>query len=294
MGSRPSIIYETRLLLDSLMATGQSRYQAKQELRRSLPEPCWPMVTEKIYSYSTRKTYQQQVFAFVNWARDTYGIRRLAHLYERLDEVAICYMREQIAAQKSPYTLATQRSALRKVFGNPQLAADVVLPSRAQSRITRSRIPVKQDTHFQPANWPDVILFARATGLRRAELRDLLVKEVRCPEETGPVEVYVRNGKGGKARMVPVLADYEDAIRACMQGRDPNEHIFEHLPKNMDVQSYRRASAQQRYLSHAPDCTLPPTGKRLKPTDYDLTATHRVSRALGHERTDVVLNHYLR
>ena len=74
MGSRPSIIYETRLLLDSLMAIGQRRYQAKQELRCSVPEQCWPIVTEKIYSYSTRKTYQQQVFAFINWARDIFGI----------------------------------------------------------------------------------------------------------------------------------------------------------------------------------------------------------------------------
>ncbi|GHO84371.1 tyrosine-type recombinase/integrase [Dictyobacter formicarum] len=293
MGSRPSIIYETQLLLDSLMAIGQSRYQAKQELRRRVPELCWPVVTEQIYSYGTRKTYQQQTFAFVNWARANHGIKRLAQLYERLDELVCCYLREQITAQKSPYTLATQRSALRKVFGNHQLASEVVLPSRAQKSITRSRGPVKQDAHFQPTRWPDLILFARATGLRRAELRDLLVKEV-CCTESGAIEVFVRNGKGGKARTVPVLADYADAIKALVQGRDPDEHVFEHIPKAMDVQSYRRASAQQRYLSHAPDRTLPPAGKRLQPTDYDITATHQVSRALGHERTDVVLNHYLR
>ncbi|GHO83234.1 hypothetical protein KSZ_12400 [Dictyobacter formicarum] len=73
-----------------------------------------------------------------------------------------------------------------------------------------------------------------------------------------------------------------------------NEHVFDHIPKAMDVQSYRRASAQQRDLSHAPDRTLPPAGRRLKPTDYDITAMHQVSRALGHECTDVVLNHYFR
>ncbi|GHO83235.1 hypothetical protein [Dictyobacter formicarum] len=85
----------------------------------------------------------------------------MTQFYERLDELACCYLREQIAAQKSPYTLATQRSALRKVFGNHQLAAEVVLPSRAQTRIIRSRRLVKQDAHFQPAYWPDLILFAR-------------------------------------------------------------------------------------------------------------------------------------
>lgn len=293
MGSRPSIIYEMRLLLDSQMAIGQSRYQAKQALRHHLPEHQWPIVTEKIYSYGTRKTYQQQVFAFVNWARTNYGIRRLEVLYERLDELAGCYLREQIAAKKSPYTVATQRSALRKGFIKPQLAADVVIPARSQKNITRSRRPVKQDHHFQPANWPEHILFAQATGLRYSELRDVRVREVYMTE-TGVLTVLVRRGKGGKTRTVPVLAGYEEAVWALVAGRDPAEHVFDHVPKNMDVQSYRRASAQQRYRNEAPDRELPPTDKRLTPADYDARAVHIVTRALGHERKSIALTHYLR
>lgn len=297
MGSRPSIIYEVLALLDSQMAIGQSRHQAKQEARQAVPDASWPAVTEKIYSYGTRKTYQQQVLAFVNWARTHFGIRQLARLYERLDELASRYLKEQIDAGKSTYTVLTQRAALRKVFRNRLLADDIVIPQRKREDITRSRLPVEHDKHFQPTNWQAHILFAQATGLRRAELRDVSVGEVFFTEsgtESGQLMVFVRNGKGGKARIVPVLAGYEDMVWALVKGRDPKEHVFAHIPKDMDVQSYRRASAQERYLSYASERALPPPNKRLKPADYDADATRQVSRALGHERKSIVLTHYLR
>jgi hypothetical protein len=62
----------------------------------------------------------------------------------------------------------------------------------------------------------------------------------------------------------------------------------------MDVHSYRRDSAQQRYLQHAPGQALPPPEGRLRRDDYDPAATQEVSWALGHNRLDVVLRHYLR
>jgi hypothetical protein len=39
---------------------------------------------------------------------------------------------------------------------------------------------------------------------------------------------------------------------------------------------------------------LPPVTGRLQRTDYDLEAVMIVSRALGHNRRDVVLHNYLR
>jgi hypothetical protein len=62
----------------------------------------------------------------------------------------------------------------------------------------------------------------------------------------------------------------------------------------MDVHSYRRDSAQRRYLQHAPGQVLPPPEGRLSRDDYDPAATQEVSSALGHNRLDVVLRHYLR
>jgi hypothetical protein len=62
----------------------------------------------------------------------------------------------------------------------------------------------------------------------------------------------------------------------------------------MDVHSYRRDSAQRRYLQQAPEQDLPPVEGRLRRDGYDPAAAQQVSWALGHNRLDVVLRHYLR
>ncbi|GER88935.1 hypothetical protein KDW_30970 [Dictyobacter vulcani] len=106
--------------------------------------------------------------------------------------------------------------------------------------------------------------------------------------------VYVRNGKGGQAREVLVLPGHEQAVWSRVEGRNADEHVFEHLPKNMDIHSYRREYAQALYLWRASGRTLPSPLGRLKSSDYDRQAALFVSEQLGHHRLDVMLRHYLR
>jgi integrase len=293
MGSRKSIIREAIERLDSLMAIGTSRFQAKQAQRVASAEAGWTVSTGKIHSHTTRKVYQQHVLAFINWARTTHGITRLAWLEERADELVTEYLAAHVAAGKSAYTLQTERAALRLFFGNWSLAATVVIPTRTRTTITRSRGPAGHDRHFQPAHWQAHIRFAQACGLRRAELRDLRVRDVYAASD-GTLFVHVKNGKGGRPREVPVLAGHEEDVLAVVQGRASHEKVFDHIPRHMDVHSYRRDSAQQHYLQQAPGQALPPVEGRLRRDAYDPAVTQEVSRALGHNRLDVVLRHYLR
>jgi len=293
MGSRKSIIREAIERLDSLMAIGQSRFQAKQAQRAASAEAGWTVSTGKIHSHTTRTVYQQHILAFINWARTTHGITRLAWLDERADELVTQYLTEHVVANRSAYTLQTERAALRLFFGNWSLAAKVGIPRRTRTTITRSRGPAGHDRHFQPAHWQAHIRFAQACGLRRAELRDLRVRDVYTAED-GTLFVHVKNGKGGKAREVPVLKGHEEVVLAVVQGRAPHEKVFERIPGHMDVHSYRCDSAQRRYLHHTAGQALPPVGGRLRRGAYDPAAAQRVSWALGHNRLDVVLRHYLR
>jgi hypothetical protein len=112
--------------------------------------------------------------------------------------------------------------------------------------------------------------------------------------EDGALFVHVKHGKGGKAREVPVLKGHEEEVLAIVHGRAPHEKVFDHIPVHMDVHSYRRDSAQRRYLQQAPEQALPPVEGRLRRDDYDPAAAQQVSWALGHNRLDVVLRHYLR
>jgi integrase len=293
MGRRKSIVREAIERLDSLMAIGTSRFQAKQAQRAARPEAGWTVSTGKIHSHTTRKVYQQQILAFINWARAQHGISRLVWLDECADELLTEYLAAHVAAGRSAYTVQTERAALRLFFGNWSLAATVMIPRRTRTTITRSRGPATHDRHFQPAHWQVHIRFAQACGLRRAELRDLRVRDVYTAED-GTLFVHVKSGKGGKTREVPVLLGHEEEVLAVVQGRAPHEKVFNHIPRHMDVHSYRRDSAQSRYLQHAPGQALPPVEGRLRHYDYDPAATQEVSWALGHKRLDVVLRHYLR
>ncbi len=295
MGKRPGLRYFVLKRLDSLMAIGESRHQAKQAIRRASSQKLGSISTGKIHSHTTRRVYQARILAYVDWAVAKHHVKDPADLDTYADAWVSEYLQERIKQGKSPYTVATDRSALRLFFG-PHVAAGVVLPERKWKNITRSRLPVKQDQHFQPKHWPDHICFAQATGLRYAELRDLRVGDVSAKPD-GTLVVHVRRGKGGKSREVAVLTDYQQEILALIAERDPKDHLFEHVPKNMDVQSYRRASAQERYQQQAPGQALPPTKEeRLKPSDYHPEAVQDVAESLGHSkrRKTVVLNHYLR
>jgi len=276
------------------MAIDESRHQAKQAIREASEEKRWSISTEKIHSYTTRSVYQQQIMAFADWVKETHHVNNRDIVTAHADEWVSQYLQALIEKGRSPYTLQTARSALRIILGR-NVASSLELPKRRRGEIVRSRVPVKMDAHFQPKNWPNHILFAEATGLRRAEMRDLRIYHITSMPD-GTLSVFVRNGKGGKARNVPVLAGYEPDILAMIEGRDPNERLFQRMPKNMDVQSYRRGSAQARYQQLAPGRALPPADvKRIKPTDYDALAAQEVSESLDHSRRrrSTVLNHYL-
>lgn len=292
MGSRKGLFVAIRDRFDSLMAIGESRYEAKKEMRASGGKQ-WTVSTGKIHSWGTRHDYQQHVMRFARWAKEHHEVRRLDHLDQRAGELATAYLDERLGAGRSAYTVQAERAALRLFFDRRDLAASVKIPKRAMNQIRRSRGTASHDRHFNPANWSEHIAFAQATGLRRSELRDLRIRDVGF-NQAGQLEVHVQNGKGGRARSAPVLPGREQEVLSVLAGRKQDERVFGHIPKHMDVHSYRRDYAQALYLHHAPGRALPPTSGRLRRSDYDKAAVQRVSWALGHNRLDVVLRHYIR
>ncbi len=296
---RKSLIKEVMDRLDACMALDQSRGRAK-EIAHTAHQSTWAFTTGKIHSYKTRSVYQEHALNFVNWVRDTYGIKRIEDLDERIRDLSAEFLQARLDEGKSPYTLRVIRAALRMVFGDRTLMEEIQLPKRARSAITRSRGEKAHDRHFNPENWPKLINFLKATGLRRDELKMLRAGDILEHEpDSGSLYysqtvVKVWNGKGGKMRTVPVLAGHEQAVLTAKESLADDDIVFPRIPKHLDVHSYRREFAQALYLYHASGRDLPPVEGRLKRKDYDRNAAKQVTLALGHNRIEVILHHYIR
>jgi integrase len=290
---RKSIVKEALDRLDDKMAIGQSRRDAKLAIREE-QGVAWSVSTGLIHSFKTRTVYQEHTIRFVKWARSTHQVLSLAQLDARAEALTTAYLQQQAASGKSPYTLQVERAALRLFFNDRALASDVAIPRRAREQITRARGSIVYGNRLNPDHWQPMIRFLQATGLRRREATDLRCRDISQPEQGAQLLVHIDNGKGGKLRDVPVLPGREQDILQVVGDRAPDARVFDHIPKALRVHALRREYAQALYLHYAPGRALPPTVGRLKRSDYDHEAAQRVSWALGHNRVDVVLRHYIR
>jgi hypothetical protein len=102
-------------------------------------------------------------------------------------------------------------------FQNSSLTDSITLPPRRKQDIKRSRHPAKRDKQINLENWRHVTNFVLACGLRREELRDLYVRETYTRPGDQQFVVYVRHGKGGKDREVPVFPGREEGVLSLIQ-----------------------------------------------------------------------------
>jgi hypothetical protein len=185
-----------------------------------------------------------------------------------------------------------------KVLGLP--IAELKMPKRRRVDITRSRLPVKSDIHFSPANHQALVDFCRSVGPRNhkelAYIRgsDLIVLE------DGSYAVAIHKGKGGKPRLAPLYGPPERIERVVeMMRAAGDELLFPEIPYAADIHSYRAEYACGIYQTHARPLDQIPREDRyvcrkdLVGTIYDKRAMKVASEALGHSRLDVIAQSYL-
>lgn len=293
MGKRRSIVRQVRDRFDALMASGESRHAAKLAARAA-GERGWSVSDGCLHAFRTRKGYQAIVLRLVNWCAATQGVRfrSLDELDAQAEELVARYLQEGLATGKSAWTFKAERSALRLFFGRRDLAANVQLPPRRRADIKRSRRPATRDAAFDAAHWRELLLFLDAAGLRRSEVGHVRVRDV-YDNADGHLYVAVK-GKGGKWRIVPVLDEHADGVRALIADKKPEERLLAHIPSHLDIHAHRRRFAQETYRTVSDGKDLPSSAGRLHAGAIDADAARHVSQALGHNRLDVTTTHYLR
>jgi len=284
MAKRQSLIKQVKDVLDSLARFGESKHEEKQkkltEAKAKEMKGWNPARVDGIYSIVTMQTYRRECIAFVEWAKINYGCRYLEQCKTYIGQ----YLVNKIDGGNSAWSVQTVRSALRKLYQNPDLANNVQIPIRKKNEIKRSRGEKAMDKKFSLERNRDLVDFCKATGLRRHELKAVKVQDI-YRDEDGKLRVEVIQGKGGRPRSVPVLQNLENRVLEIVSGKDLDSQIVERIPVRADIHGYRREYAADYYKELA--------GKDFNPKDKDTSAMQFVSWALGHNRLDVITRNYL-
>ncbi len=141
--------------------------------------------------------------------------------------------------------------------------------------------------------------------------RGILIEALKFfPDQSHFVLHY--NDKGGRDRFSPIIGPDKEKIIARFQATAPTEKVWLHVPVNADIHGYRAEYATaiykmyarpiseipydavhqgsgHKYQSKVYTCRKDERGKKL-----DKDAMEKASKALGHNRIEVVANNYIR
>ena len=223
----------------------------------------------------------------------------------------------------SPYTINHDTCALAKLFRCSSNDIHDNRPPRHYDEITRSRGYSEKQYAKDLKKYGDLARLLRCIGVRECELVHL------SPSCFGDVNGELmlqldgrkQHTKGGKSRTVEILPENQQIVREILAKFDVDELICPKAPSHLDIHGIRRMYANDFYDSIAPEITdemreervplkhakvdnsrpnqvrtdAPRVYRRrkLNNRELDRVAMLRVSRSLGHNRVDVMVQSYL-
>lgn len=296
---------------------------------------------DKIFSFNTYQTYWKHIKYFIKYVQSNYPeCTTLKAAKKHVNE----WLGLRESQGLSAWTVQTEAKALGKLYGiQPDDEDYFAPPKRKREDIKRSRGDKKRDKHFSISNNDELIKFCQGTGLRRSELEALKGKDIVIRaqierrisqlEQKGELTqyevkqlgmlkdtrlfgteyyTYVRNGKGGRERVSPIVGKNAGAIVQRMLETSREEKVWKYVNQNADIHGYRAEYATFIYKQYARAIEDIPYDKRNKGTGkayqsevytcrkdeagkkLDRLAMIRCSKALGHNRISIVANNYIR
>ena len=281
----PTLIRQIDQSLQSRLAIG----------RPKRPDKANGSYRKYIYSWQTYRSYMKQLGLFARWCKLQHNAKYLKECRQYVAE----YL--QTRAELSAWTQKLDLAALQKLYQEypepPKKPFGVELQSRLRQDIKRSRQQATRDKDFSLENNADLITFCRCTGLRRSELQELHGSDLTAD---GLQLHVIRNTKGGRWRMAPLVGEPEEIAmvqRMCRTAGD--DRVWPHVPSSADIHSYRADYCQRVYEAAARPVDQIPADERYycrgdrKGVILDRKAMLIASQALGHNRIDVIASHYL-
>lgn len=274
-----SMIYQNAVYLREICRFGVSKHREKKK---------YDGKSRYIHSRTTANTYLSIWNQFATWAKQAHGCKTMEQARPYVAE----YLTMRIAMVLSARTIHRDASALAKRYACSSRDFGVSLPPRRRADIYRYK-DVDAKLEKLRAEHPKLFQRLLSFGPRDHEARLIRPEDVELTED-GRCKVYIRQGKGGKARYILALdlSVYEAAQEAIREGR---EKVFPSIPRGAPVHWIRHLFARELYQRLArPVHQIPKKDKYVcraerKGTTYDKRAMRTVSKALEHNRLGVVV-----
>ncbi len=311
---KTEIVFHTEL--KSKIAFGQSKHKDKQNLG-------FGKSTYKIYSHGTYNTYIKECSQYSKWLREEKGIIKIKDIGET-EQFAKEYLQHRLDIGVSVYTAKLERSALAMLYSKP---IDIDMPYRDNKGIVRSRHGCEYEKHIsRTGKHKDIFTIAGACGCRRKDIAKLTVNSF--IEKDGRLYVKMIQSKGGRNRIAPVVPALQEDVKSILEKvkNEGRETLFNMIPQKIDIHGLRREYAQNIYTAFVQDrefrniyfkvANIPDRHEYKVYKDkegntqtreinavlykdrdnniYDRDNLYAVSQALGHNRLDVSVTHYLK
>lgn len=230
-------------------------------------------VRDKLYSFSTYKTYFQQTKQFLRWVKEqhpeTQNLKE-ARQYRR------DWLQKQVNDGASAWTVSTASAALNKLYDiRPEDPDYFTPPKRQKADIVRSRGPKIRDQHFSEMKNADLVNFCRGVGprvnvLRKLRSDDLYTRDqaeaalaaAKARDDKAAVKAitealklypdqdyFVRHyrDKNGKTRFAPIVGPHKFEIVERFRNTPPGKKVWEYVNTNADIHGYRADYATYLY-----------------------------------------------
>ena len=251
--------------------------------------------TELIHSHTTYHTYLDAVDRFADWCK-AQGIKTLPEARNAVP----AYVQARKEQGKSAFTIAKDVAAIAKSMDCKMTDFGMKLPRRNRENIKNNRGVAERQKSFKETQYRTPIDFIRACGLRRNELNHLRGDQLRL-SKNGTAYIRIARGdgsKGGKVRYAEIAGVHKAMVLSMMQTAGQGLVFPEGIPLQVNSHHYRGDYAKMLYKLYSRDVRTLPTQElyicrgSMKGLRFDRKALEIVSKSLGHNRIDVVVNNY--
>ncbi len=303
--NKVNLSMQSKAILEKMICFGLSKNAIKRQAEKeweqsdksiSLFEYINSALRDKIFSIKTYGEYVKQINEFIGWVEANHPYRErktISQIRQYVPEWIEFRKKEHLSA----WTIKKDVAALAKLYQCQSKDFGVETPSKTRANITRSRGHAVRDDDFSISKNAEIINFCRGTGLRRSELKSLTGKQL-ISKQNGTFCLAIV-GKGGRYREAPIVGPHIEDIVARIRNAGDGL-VWSRVPSHMDVHSYRSDYATAIYTAYARPIDSIPKSKvyvcrgSRKGERFDRDAMLIASKALGHNRLNVIASHYLR